>query len=218
MRANRLRFHGWIAGLGTASGTRLVLGHWPRSPLGSFSDVMAEHPDGHRVLLAPSARIAEFVSATYRFDEVRTQPVTVLRTEADWSVDAGPLRLRFTPGARTALGALLRAVPPALAANTTWTALCDLPARLLLPGVRTRGSAGGGRREWYAARDVHRITAARASWDGRDLGPLRPVVPPVRFGFGSAPPRPALTRILTTVEAAGTAAVPDTDPAGPGRM
>jgi hypothetical protein len=43
----RVRFDGWIAGLGTASGTRLVWGHWPGSPFGPLSDVMVEHADGH---------------------------------------------------------------------------------------------------------------------------------------------------------------------------
>lgn len=70
MTGERLRFDGWIAGVGTSSGTRLVVGHWPRSPFGAFSDVMIEHPDGERVLLAPSRRIADFVAATYRFDRI----------------------------------------------------------------------------------------------------------------------------------------------------
>jgi hypothetical protein len=46
-------FDGWIAGLGTTSGTRIVLGHWPRSPFGPISDVMLERGDGHRLLVAP---------------------------------------------------------------------------------------------------------------------------------------------------------------------
>ena len=54
------RFHGRIAGFGTESGVRLVVGMWPRSPLGSFADVMVERADGHRILLAPSDEVAEF--------------------------------------------------------------------------------------------------------------------------------------------------------------
>jgi hypothetical protein len=69
-----------------------------------------------------------------------------------------------------------------------------------LRGVRTRGSAGGGRREWYGAQDLRPIVAAAAAWDGSDLGALAPVIPPVRFGFGSVPPRPGLVRVTTTVE------------------
>ena len=193
----RLTFDGWIAGLGTASGTRLVLGHWPRSPFGPVSDVMLEHPGGHRVLLAPDAELAAFVAATYAFDEVRIVPVTV---ERSWTVAAGPLELRFTVGRRGPLGWLLRAVPPGIARNPNWVGLLDGPARLALRGVRTRGSAGNGRREWYGAQDLHPITAAAASWDGRDLGALTDVEPPVRFGFGSTPRSPSLARITTTVD------------------
>ncbi|MFI7320684.1 hypothetical protein [Streptomyces venezuelae] len=181
---------------------RLVVGHWPVSPMGPFADVMVEHADGHRVLLAPSLRVAEFVAATYRFDDIVIWPVTVEsgRGREEWTVTAGPLRLAFRPGRSTALGRLLRLVPGRLASSPGWAALCDVPARLLMPGVRTRGSAGGGRREWYAARDLRTIASARASWDGRDLGALTAVEPPVRFGFGSVPPKPSLTRVVTTVE------------------
>ena len=70
------RFDGWIAGLGTAAGLRAVVGHWPVSPFGAFTDVMVERPDGHRMLLAPSEEVAAFVAGTYRFDEVCRIPVT----------------------------------------------------------------------------------------------------------------------------------------------
>ncbi|MFI1680540.1 hypothetical protein [Streptomyces sp. NPDC020607] len=210
-----MRFDGWIAGLGTGAGVRLVVGYWPVSPLGSFADVMVERADGHRVLLAPSQQVAEFVSATYRFDEIVMCPVAVEagqgqgqrqgQRQAQWTVTAGPLRLVFVPGRSTALGRLLRLVPGRLASSPGWAALCDVPARLLMPGVRTRGSAGRGRREWYAARDLRTITSARASWDGRDLGALTAVEPPVRFGFGSVPRRPSLARVVTTVEIVTTA-------------
>ncbi|MEU8466412.1 hypothetical protein AB0F30_00480 [Streptomyces sp. NPDC029006] len=192
-----LRFDGWIAGLGTASGTRAVLGHWPRSPFGPFSDVMVEREDGHRLLLAPSRRIADFIATTYRFDEVRVTPVSVRVEAARWTVAAGPLALCFTTGRRGPAGLLLRAVPARLAARPAWTLVTYLPARLL--GVRTRGSAGGGRREWYGALDLRPVVSATVVLAGRDLGPLAPVVPPVRFGFGSAPSRPGLVRVTTTV-------------------
>ncbi|MEU6991078.1 hypothetical protein ABZ953_10540 [Streptomyces sp. NPDC046465] len=201
-RPDRMRFDGWIAGLGTAAGVRLVVGYWPLSPLGAFADVMVERADGRRVLLAPSERVAEFVAATYRFDDIVICPVTVEPGRERWTVAAGPLRLTFEPGPSTALGRLLRLVPGRLATSPGWAALCDVPARLLMPGVRTRGSAGGGRREWYAARDLRSIATAGATWDGADLGELRPVRPPVRFGFGSVPRRPSLTRVVTTVELA----------------
>ncbi|MFH8562481.1 hypothetical protein [Streptomyces sp. NPDC017988] len=198
--ARRMRFDGWIAGVGTTAGVRIVVGYWPLSPLGPFADVMVERADGHRLLLAPSEEVAEFVTATYRFDEVVVCHVTVAPARDRWEVTAGPLLLTFTPGRSTALGHLLRLAPGRLAGSPRWAALCDVPARVLMRGVRTRGSAGAGRREWYAARDLRSITAAQAFWDGRELGALSDVRPPVRFGFGSVPRRPSLTRVVTTVE------------------
>ncbi|WP_308258128.1 hypothetical protein [Pseudonocardia lacus] len=196
------RFDGFIAGLGTAAGVRLVVGHWPRSPFGSFTDVMVERPDGHRLLLAPTARVAEFVAATYRFDEVRVGPVAARTDGVRWWVDAPPLALTFTTGGRAPLGRLLRLVPRGLAVRPGWIATVDVVARLVLPGVRTRGSAGDGRDEFYGALDLHRIDAATATWDGADLGALAPVDPPVRFGFGSTPRAPSLTRVVTLVRGA----------------
>jgi hypothetical protein len=208
------RFDGFIAGLGTPAGLRLVVGHWPSSPFGAFTDVMAERPDGHRMLLAPSDQVAGFVAGTYTFDEVCLVAVDTVVTPSDgrvsgavrssapgdrWTVRAGPLDLAFTVGGRPPLGALLRAVPRRVATDRRWITAVDVVARRVLPGVRTRGSAGQGRREYYAALDLHRITGARVAWDGVDQGGLTPVDPPVRFGFGSTPRAPSLVRIVTLV-------------------
>jgi hypothetical protein len=193
------RFDGFIAGLGTASGLRAVVGHWPRSPLGAFTDVMVERADGHRVLVAPDARVADFVSATYVFDEIRVEPVAARVTVERWSVEAPSLAISFTVGRRTALGALLRAVPRPLATHPRWIAAIDAVARCALPGVRTRGSAAGGREEFYGALDLHALTGADVRWEGADAGALAPVSPPDRFGFGSTPRAPSLTRVVTLV-------------------
>ncbi len=207
VKGTRLEFDGWIAGLGTSSGTRVVLGHWVRSPFGPFSDVMLERADGERLLLAPTRPIGDFVAGVYTFDQVRVVPVTVSVEGTSWAVGAGPLELRFTVGARGPLGLLLRAVPRPLAARPAWAALVDFPARLL-PGVRTRGSSGPGRRGWYGALDLRPVTAASGAFGGNGLGPLAPVDPPVRFGFGSVPRSPALTRVVTTVELRGDRSSP----------
>jgi hypothetical protein len=190
----RLRFDGEILGVGSTSGTRVVVGRWARSPFGSFADVMVQLSGGHRLLLAPTAQVAAFVAGTYTFDEVREVPVTV--TDG-WHVTAGPLDLRVTLGGRPPLGRLLRAVPPPLARLPAWAAVTDLPARAL--GMRTRGSAGSGRTEWYGAQDLRTITALSGTWDGDPLGDLAPVRPPVTFGFASVPAAGGLTRVTTTV-------------------
>jgi hypothetical protein len=196
------RFDGFIAGLGTASGLRAVVGHWPRSPLGAFTDVMVEGADGHRVLLAPDLRVAEFVAGTYVFDEVRIEPVTARVDGARWIVEAASLTAAFAVGRRPLLGALLRAVPRPLATHPRWIGAIDAVARRVLPGVRTRGSAARGREEYYGALDLHRITGASVRFDGDDAGGLAPVDPPVRFGFGSTPRSPSLTRVVTLVREA----------------
>jgi hypothetical protein len=193
-------FDGYIAGLGTASGTRLVLGHWLRSPYGPVSDVMIEFVDGRRVLLAPSRGLADFVAATYQFDEIWIGPVHVSRTQSNWTVIGPSLDLTFAVGRRAWPGHALRCVPTTLARQPAWAAAIDVAARALMPGVRTRGTAGNGRREWYGAMDLHRIVTASVRFGDADLGPLRPVDPPVRFGFGSTPRAPSLVRVATTVE------------------
>lgn len=212
---DHVRFDGWIAGVGTSSGTRVVLGHWERSPFGTFTDVMLERADGTRLLLAPTPETADFVGSAYAFDTVRVVPVAARAEAGTWTVAAGPLRLSFTTGRRGPLGLLLHAVPGALAGRPVWGTLTALPARLLLTGVRTRGTVGaqvrrsrsrrapGGerpRRQWYGARDLRPIVSVSASYEGVDLGVLAPVVPAVRFGFGSVPRKPALARITTTME------------------
>ena len=195
----RRRFEGHIVGVGTTSGVRLVLGHWERSPLGSFSDVMVERADGHRLLLAPSTAVAEFVASTYAFDEVRVEPVTVSRDDGCWHVATPSLRLDVEQGSRTALGWLLRLVPRRVATSPLWATVTDPVARVVLRGVRTRGSAGQGRREFYGATDAHAVVAAAGRLEEVELGRLTAVEPPCRFGFSSTPRRPQVTTVTTTV-------------------
>ena len=196
------RFRGWIAGVGTTSGHRLVVGHWPSSPYGPVTDVMAEDPAGHRTLYAPTSQLAAFLAAAYSFDNVRVVPCSARRSGPSWIVHAGPLQVSFTTGHRSLLGWLLHLLPAPLARATWWVTLLDFPARWLLPGVRTRGRTRDGRRQWYGASDLHRIVAAGATLSGRQLGRLHVIDPPVRFGFGSVPSRPSLVHVTTTIEAA----------------
>ncbi|WP_205471851.1 hypothetical protein [Nocardioides sp. SYSU D00038] len=196
----RLRFRGRIAGVGTTSGTRVVVGHWHDTPLGSFSDAMVETAAGHRVLLAPRDEVADLIATTYTFDEVRVQPFEVAETGGVWRVRSPSLSLDLDVGRRTALGLLLRLLPNRLAAAPWFCTLTDPVARLLLRGVRTRGITHADRREWYGATDHHRLGTATGSFDGADLGTLAPVDPPCRFGFSSTPRRPSVTSVVTTVD------------------
>ncbi len=196
----RHRFTGRIAGVGSTSGVRIVVGRWDHSPLGSFADVMLAEPDGTRVLLAPDRAIADFVSQTYSFDRIEIGTVQAALEQGEWRVRAPDLEIVFRSGSRTWLGRLLRLVPERLATAPFWARLTDPVARLVLRGVRTRGTAGNARREYYGATDLHRVTALRGTWRGRELGSLAPVSPEPRFGFGSTPQRPSVTSIVTTID------------------
>lgn len=196
----RQRFEGQIAGVGTTSGVRLVVGRWLRTPLGRFADVMVETADGHRILLCPNESVREVIESTYVFDEVRLEPVDVSGDAAAWTVSTPSLTLSLTVGRRTTLGWLLHAVPSALSTSTAWAAAVDPIARRVVSGVRTRGVARPGRKEWYGATDLRLVGSASGTFDGHDLGVLAPVDPPCRFGFSSTPRTPSVTSVVTTIE------------------
>ena len=180
----------------------MVVGRWADSPLGAFADVMVADAAGRRTLLAPSSQVADYVTATYEFDQVIESPVEVHVDGARWSVEAGPLRLAVEIGGRTPLGHLLALVPPRVAHSPSLATLTDPVARVVLRGVRTRGTAGNGRREFYGATDQRAVTEADGSWDGTPLGALAPVWPQPHFGFSSTPRRPSLVTLATTVDRA----------------
>jgi hypothetical protein len=196
---NRWTFDGHIAGLGTASGLRAVVGIWQDSPFGSFADVMVQQPSGHRLLLAPTPDVAGFIAATYSFDEVQVVDVSASLAGHSLTVDAGPLEVRAATGPRTLLGSALRAVPRRLAVHPRWLAAVNPFAALAAPGARTYGTAGSGRTEFYGVTDLHHVTSAVVRWNGADAGALAPIRPAVTFGFSSVPPRPSIARVCTTV-------------------
>ena len=183
---SRQRFRGQIAGFGTTSGTRIVIGRWTQSPFGAFADVMIE--------------------TTYTFDEVRLVPVTVDATDDQWIIQSPCLRATFDLGGRTVLGRMLRALPRPLAGSPRWARLIGPIASLIVPGVRTVGTARAGRVEYYGASDNRAITRVGATLDGQQLGALAPVEPPCRFGFSSTPSRPSVTSVITTIDDAPPAA------------
>lgn len=199
MTVPRDRFTGRIAGVGTTSGVRVVVGRWDDSPWGRFADVMLAQPDGLRLLLAPSAEVAEYVAATYTFDRVVLGPVAVTDDGSAWCVTAPDLVIRLDVGRRRALGRLLGVVPRPISTSPSWAAVTDPVARVALRGVRTRGSAGNGRREYYGATDLHAVDAVEGTWRDGPLGGLAAVDPDPRFGFGSTPRRPSVTSLVTTI-------------------
>jgi len=178
----------------------MVIGSWLESPYGHFADVMVESADGHRTLLAPSEEIAEFVSTTYTFDSTEIGPVNVDHVAGAFSVTAPGLVLAGRLGAPAPFDRLLRLVPGRLATAPAWLRVVDPVASRLIPGVRTYGSAGNGRREYYGVRRSRRIILVDGIFRGTDLGGLAPLDPPVRFGFSSAPKTPQMVSVTTTID------------------
>ena len=164
---------------------------------------MMEDRAGFRTLLAPSQEVAEYVGSTYSFDEVRVVPVRSTLNASRLGLDAGPLRLTADLGGTTPLGRLLRLVPHALATSPRWLALISPAAAALVPGVRTAGTAGNGRTEYYGVTSARAITSASAELGGTDLGRLAPLRPAVRFGFSSAPAAPQLVSVVTSISHPG---------------
>lgn len=145
-------------------------------------------PDGTRRLLAPSAAVGRFVSAVYGFDETVVTPLRARLSGAAVDVHAPEMGLEVHLRGGVRLG-------PAPARPAWFTRWVEGPPARRLLGVRTWGVSPTGVQEWYPAVSYRRVTGGWASLDGRDLGPLRPLDPPVRFGFSEPPRRPAMVEV-----------------------
>jgi hypothetical protein len=196
----RLTFTGHIAGFGTQAGVRFVVGSWLESPFGRFADIMVEDADGKRSLLAPNAGIAEFISATYTFDTIELGDITVEQNTDGFRISAPGLEAVGTLGGAAPFDWLIRRVPARVATAPAWLRAIDPVAARLVPGVRTAGTAGNGRREYYGVRRARRITSVDGSFRGGALSGLAALDPPVRFGFSSAPVVPQLVSVTTTID------------------
>lgn len=200
MPLQRLVFTGTIAGFGTTSGLRVVVGLWAQSPFGAFADVMVQTRDDERILLAPDARVAEFVASTYNFDCIELGEVTTELSAHRLTVDAPGLTVKVDIGGPAPLDRLLRLVPGRLAIQPWWLRVIDPVASRIVKGVHTAGSAGNGRREYYGVTRTRLISGVRGSFAGTDMGGVAPLLPRVGFGFSSAPPTPQIVAVSTTID------------------
>jgi hypothetical protein len=201
----RLAFTGHIAGAGTRSGLRIVVGAWDESPFGAFTDVMLQTADDERVLLAPDETIADFVSSTYRFDRVELGEVSAALGAQQLTVIAGSFEARIDIGGPAPIDRLLRLVPRRLATLPRWLRAVDPVAARIVSGVHTYGTAGNGRVEYYGVRRSRRIIAIDGHHRGVSFGGLAPLRPRVSFGFSSAPASPQIVSVTTTIDESGQA-------------
>jgi hypothetical protein len=183
---------GHIASAGFASGDRFVVGSWQASPVGPLVDVMWARPDGERVLLAPSAEAATYITSVYGFDRVEVVDVAggVAPDGRGLRVVAGPVALSLSTGWGVPL-------PLAPAWFVRWV---EGPVARALLGVRTYGVSPTGVREWYRATSWRPVRRGSASVHGADLGALGPVDPRCGFGFSEPPVRPSIVAVRPQLE------------------
>ena len=182
-----------------------MVGHWTETPLGAFADAMVETAPATGCCSRPRAEVADFIEATYDFDETRIEPIAGHVAGLVWCVQSpslsldAPRRAAYGAGAPRC-GRCRRGSPRARLVHASPT--------------RSRGSccagsapAGSpaGRREWYGATDIRAVTSLGGHLRRRSTSAaLAPVDPPCRFGFSSTPRRPSVTTVVTTVDLEST--------------
>jgi hypothetical protein len=186
-----IRIRGTISSAGFPSGHRFVVGHWEKTPIGSFGDVMWGTPEGKRILLVGSQKAADFITAIYEFDEVR---IGELRTESDrrnTMVQGLGLQLQFT-------GGFGRAIP--FPRPLFVTKFVERPIAKLLMGVETFGTSSREVSEWYQAKKWRWIKSGKVTLNGIDLGTPGAFSEPIRVGFSEPPTRAAIVNLQVAIK------------------
>jgi hypothetical protein len=190
MRTVQELLKGTISAVGLASGDRIVVGTWHRSPIGAFADVMWADAHGTRLLLAPDERVAAYVAGIYGFDRIEVIPMEWRATPSMLALRAGSLAVDLVAegGGRVPF--------PRPWWFTRWVE--GAVARRLM-GVEVHGTSPLGVQEWYQARGWRWIRDGRVRIGGEDQGPLGPPRPALRVGFSEAPPRPSITDVVVRI-------------------
>ena len=184
-------FEGRISSSGFASGDRIVIGDWKKSPLGAFTNVMWAKPDGTRVLLSPSQKHADYVSALYNFEEIHIAPIEVIRQSKSIEIKASPLDIKLRWGMEFGLP-----IPrPRWFISTVeqWFAKAFF-------GTSTHGLTCNDLREWYCIYSLSKIKHATAVCEEVDLGNPSNFEISACFGFSEPPKKPSSVRLRSIIE------------------
>ena len=166
--------------------------------------------EGERRLVAPTAEVADFVSAVYRFDRTLVTPLEGELQDRHLRVSAPDLGLELWLQA----GRGWRVPFPRPPWFTRWV---EAPLARRLLGVRAYGVSPTGVAEWYRTDAYRPVVAGRASLDGHDLGPVGPLDPPVGFGFSEPPRRPSIVSVRPLLEDRSGVLAPVLPRPSPGR-
>jgi uncharacterized membrane protein len=183
-------FKGRITSSGFESGDRIVVGAWKESPFGEFTDIMWAKKDGSRILIAPTKEVADYVDAMYSFDEIKIQDIEVKQLERALSVTCDSMKLDFEWN---------KGWPIPFKRSLFFIATVELLFARIFFGTQTHGVTKNQRKEWYAIDRVSKLTKASATIGGTNVGDLRPLSEPCKFGFSEAPKKPSSCEVRTHI-------------------
>ena len=157
---------------------------WDETPVGPYRAVFHFSPDDRRTLYVSSEEGRDLVSTIHRFDETVVTPLDSRREGNRWSIaldtgERGELRMEVDYAENALLkmvNPIVRRTPDVIARNPLY---CWLLPRLAAPFLgsdpeqKIMGVTEVGRSTRFRMERVFKVTSARCTWGGEDLGSLR---------------------------------------------
>ena len=181
-------FHGLICpGIGFESGHTIWLFRFEETPtpIGGYSEVYLEGPDGTLTPYTDPGEAAAYVTAYHEFDRIEAAEITWERVDHDElavtmeAADGTTLEVRATlePTIRSrAMDALIAVTPEAVGRTRLGNAVSSLSYDRVMNsgGTKLRGRTDTGREYWGDADRLLPVVSATATLDGADLGEMAP--------------------------------------------
>lgn len=184
---------------------------WDDTPAGPYRAVFHFTPEDYRTLYVSSEAGRDLVSSIHRFDEKVVTAIDSRRSGDRWTIELdtgekGELRIevdyRETALLKT-VNPVARRTPDVIARNPLYCRLLPRLAALLMgtdPDQKIMGATEMGRHTRFRMERIFKVTSARCSWDGRDLGPLTDCCFKHDMGVYATISKPVLTRLSLIVD------------------
>ena len=156
---------------------------WDETPAGPYRALFHFTPGDFRTLYVNSEKGRDLVSTIHRFDETHVVDVRSRRQDGRWSIEvetgekgilAIQVNYRETPLLK-AINPIASRTPEFIARNPLYCRFLPRLAAPLMgtdPNQKIAGATELGRRSRFRMDRLFKVTSARCTWDGRDLGPL----------------------------------------------
>ncbi len=156
---------------------------WDETPVGPYRALFHFTPEDFRTLYVSGEEGRDLVSAIHRFDEMRVTDIASQRLGGRWSIEVdtgekGALHVEVDYRETALLkvvNPIARHTPDIIARNPLY---CRLLPRLAAPIMGTdpeqkiMGVTEMGRSTRFRTDRIFKVTSARCTWNGVDLGPL----------------------------------------------